>query len=103
MVKKSTLKGYILNQKISFNIESSESVQENFNRAMREANSEKFAESVKRAINQFQRENKQDMARLAMQLANKIASNKNYLIKQDLINKASTSTDILKSMLDIVK
>lgn len=95
--------GYILNQKISFNIESSESVQENFNRAMREANSEKFAESVKRAINQFQRENKQDMARLAMQLANKIASNKNYLIKQDLINKASTSTDILKSMLDIVK
>lgn len=80
MVKKSTLKGYILNQKISFNIESSESVQENFNRAMREANSEKFAESVKRAINQFQRENKQDMARLAMQLANKIASNKNYLI-----------------------
>lgn len=95
--------GYILNQKISFNIESSESVQENFNRALREANSEKFAESVKRAINQFQRENKQDMARLAMQLANKIASNKNYLIKQDLINKASTSTDILKSMLDIVK
>ena len=95
--------GYILNQKISFNIESSESVQENFNKAMREANSEKFAESVKRAINQFQRENKQDMARLAMQLANKIASNKNYLIKQDLINKASTSTDILKSMLDIVK
>lgn len=78
-------------------------MQENFNRAMREANSEKFAESVKRAINQFQRENKQDMARLAMQLANKIASNKNYLIKQDLINKASTSTDILKSMLDIVK
>jgi len=95
--------GYILNQKISFNIESSESVQENFNRAMREAKSEKFAESVKKAINQFQRENKQDMARLAMQLANKIASNKNYLTKQDLINKASTSTDLLKSMLDIVK
>lgn len=95
--------GYILNQKISFNIESSESVQENFNRAMREAKSEKFAESVKKAINQFQRENKQDMARLAMQLANKIAANKNYLTKQDLINKASTSTDLLKSMLDIVK
>lgn len=95
--------GYILNQKISFNIESSESVQENFNRAMREAKSEKFAESVKKAINQFQRENKQDMARLAMQLANKIALNKNYLTKQDLINKAGTSTDLLKSMLDIVK
>lgn len=70
---------------------------------MREAKSEKFAESVKKAINQFQRENKQDMARLAMQLANKIASNKNYLTKQDLINKAGTSTDLLKSMLDIVK
>lgn len=95
--------GYILNQKISFNIESSDSVQENFNKAMREAKSEKFAESVKKAINQFQRENKQDMARLAMQLANKIASNKNYLTKQDLINKAGTSTDLLKSMLDIVK
>ena len=58
--------GYILNQKISFNIESSESVQENFNKSLRESNSEKFAESVKNAVNQFQRENKQDMARLAI-------------------------------------
>lgn len=95
--------GYILNQKISFNIETSDSVQKNFNESIRNAKSEKFAENVKKAINQFQRENKQDMARLAMQLANKIASNENYLRKQDLINRASTSTDILKSMLDIVK
>ncbi|MDX1808941.1 MAG: hypothetical protein R3331_05340 [Sulfurospirillaceae bacterium] len=95
--------GYILNQRISFNIESSESVQENFNRAMREAKSKKWANNVKRAINQFQRENKQDMARLAMQLASKIAANKNYLMKQDLIDKASTSTGILGSMLNIVR
>lgn len=95
--------GYILNQKISFNIETSDSVQQNFNESIREAKSEKFAENIKKAINQFKRENKQDMARLAMQLANKIVSNENYLKKQDLINRASTSTDILKSMLDIVK
>jgi len=95
--------GIMLNQKISFQIESSDSVQESFNRSMREAKSKKFVESVKRAINQFQRENKQDMARLAMQLANKIVENKNYAIKQDQIAKASTSTDILKNMLDVVK
>ena len=91
----------MLNQKISFQIESSESVQESFNRSMREAKSKKFVESVKRAINQFQRENKQDMARLAMQLANKIVQNKNYSTKLDEISKASTSTDLLKNMLSL--
>jgi len=93
--------GIMLNQKISFQIESSESVQESFNRSMREAKSKKFVESVKRAINQFQRENKQDMARLAMQLANKIVQNKNYSTKLDEISKASTSTDLLKNMLSL--
>ena len=93
--------GIMLNQKISFQIESSESVQESFNRSMREAKSKKFVESVKRAINQFQRKNKQDMARLAMQLANKIVQNKNYSTKLDEISKASTSTELLKNMLSL--
>ena len=95
--------GMILNQKVAFSTESSQSIQDGFSRLEREAQSQKFSENVRKAINEFQRENKQDMARLAMQLANKIANSQNSAAKQELVNKATTSTDLINTMSNLVK
>lgn len=95
--------GIILNQKVAFSTESSQSIQDGFSKLEREAQSQKFSENVRKAINEFQRENKQDMARLAMQLANKIANSQNSAAKQELVNKATTSTDLINTMSNLVK
>ncbi len=95
--------GMILNQKISFQIKSSDSVNESFNRAMREARNERFTESVRKAVNQFERENKSDLARLTKQLAIKITESKNASAKMDRVSKSSSSTDVLKNLLNIAK
>jgi hypothetical protein len=95
--------GMILNQKISFQIKSSDSVNESFNRAMREARNERFTESVRKAVNQFERENKSDLARLTKQLATKITESENASAKMDRVSKSSISTDVLKNLLNIAK
>jgi len=95
--------GMILNQKISFQIKSFDSVDESFNRAMREARNERFTESVRKAVNQFERENKSDLARLTKQLATKITKSENASAKMDRVSKSSISTDVLKNLLNIAK
>jgi hypothetical protein len=97
------LQGFIFNKKIVFNVETSKSVQENFNRLLRDARTKKFALHIKKAVNQFMRENRQDLARLTMQLAKKVAMSKNATKKMDIVTKSSTSTDILKDLFQLVK
>jgi len=95
--------GIILNRRIVFQIEDSNSVQKSFNRLLRNTKTKRFAMHIKKAINEFNRKNRQDLARLTMQLAKKIAVSKNSTKKMDLISKAGTSTEILKELMQFVK
>jgi len=95
--------GIILNKKVSFQIKSSDSVNKSFNRAMREARNKRFTESVRKAVNQFERENKSDLAKLTKHLATKITESKNASAKMDRVSKSSISTDVLKNLLNIAK
>ncbi|WP_456370535.1 hypothetical protein [Thermodesulfatator atlanticus] len=95
--------GILLNRRIVFQIETADSIQQNFNRLIREAKNKRFAQSIKKAVNQFIRENRQDAARLVMQLSLKLLQSENFTLKQDLISKATTSTDVLQNLLNLVK
>ena len=95
--------GIILNRKVSISIEKSSSIDKKFTKLLRTQSNTAFVKKITKTISTFERENKQELARLVKALAVKFASSKNFASKQDLINKASNSSDVLKTLLDLVK
>lgn len=95
--------GIILNRTISFQVETENSINRSYNRLIRESKNKKFANTIKKAVSQFERENKTELARLTKQLAIKIVNSKNAEAKMDRIIKQSISTDILKQLLNLTK
>jgi hypothetical protein len=70
---------------------------------MRNQKTSRFANIISKTVNYFERHNRQEMARLTKSLAVKIANNNDFAKKQDLVNKATTSTDVLNTLLNFLK
>lgn len=95
--------GIILNKKLMITIEKSSSIDMRFNQLMRNQKTSRFANIISKTVNYFERHNRQEMARLTKSLAVKIANNNDFAKKQDLVNKATTSTDVLNTLLNFLK
>jgi len=95
--------GIILNQKVFFTIEKSSVIDRRFNQLIKTQKNKTFTKTISKTIAVFEKENRQDLVRLTKALAIKFASSKDFGKKQNLITKASTSTDVLNNLLNLVK
>jgi hypothetical protein len=95
--------GIILNRKVFINIEKSSSIDEKFNQLLKNQATRRFAQTIAKTVNYFERVNKQELARLTKSLAVKFANSNDFAKKQDLVNKATTSTDVLHTLINILK
>jgi len=95
--------GIILNRRVFISIEKSSSIDEKFNRLFKNQVTRRFAQTIAKTISYFEKENKQELARLTKSLAIRFVNSKNFVKKQDLINKAMTSTDVLHTLINILK
>jgi len=95
--------GIILNRKMTITIEKSSSIDKRFNQLLKTQATTRFAKTITQTINIFERQNKQELVRLTKALAVKFANSKDFAKKQNIVNSAKTSTDVLNTLINLVK